>query len=374
METKREKKITWKGVWKLCPVRLVLLIISLLWIGFYFLTRDNKQLMNAISRIAVRPWHRGMGTLTAKVPFSLAEWIILLAVLTVLAFIAQLIIHIVRHRGGTALFRWAVTFLMVVALAFGLFSLWWGVFYYSDSFSEQAGLTDREISNEELAAVTEYFGSIANQYSVTVQRDKNGSYAVPRKSLFDRSADLYKGAEKQFPCLCAPPLRAKPVVFSKYMSWINYTGFFFPYTAEANLNVDCPTCLLGSTIAHELAHQRGVAREDEANFVGIMACMESGDPDFIYSAALLAYVYLGNELYTVDYNAWQTVYASLNGLVLQDLRDNNNYWKQYETKAADVSEKVYEVFLQTYGDDRGMRCYDACVDLLVIWYLDEATA
>lgn len=43
------------------------------------------------------------------------------------------------------------------------------------------------------------------------------------------------------------------------MSRINYTGFFFPYTAEANVNVDSPLCMLPSTIAHELAHQRGVA-------------------------------------------------------------------------------------------------------------------
>lgn len=37
---------------------------------------------------------------------------------------------------------------------------------------------------------------------------------------------------------------------------------------------------------------------------------------------------------------------------------------------ADVSEKVYESFLQTYGDDRGMQSYGACVDLLTVYYLD----
>ena len=60
------------------------------------------------------------------------------------------------------------------------------------------------------------------------------------------------------------------------------------------MNVDCPMALLPATIAHELAHQRGVAGEDEANFVAVAACLADGDPTFVYSGALMAYVYLGN--------------------------------------------------------------------------------
>ena len=64
------------------------------------------------------------------------------------------------------------------------------------------------------------------------------------------------------------------------------------------------------------------------------------------------------------------MYTSLSESVRADLRTNNAYWAQFETKAADVSEKVYESFLQTYGDDRGMQSYGACVDLLTVYYLD----
>ena len=130
-----------------------------------------------------------------------------------------------------------------------------------------------------------------------------------------------------------------------------------------------PVCL-DYVIAHELAHLRGVAREDEANFCAVVACMESGDEDYRYSGALLAYIYLGNALYRADYDAWREVYSTLSENVRADLRANNDYWARFETPAADVSEKVYESFLQTYGDDRGMQSYGACVDLLTVYYLD----
>ncbi len=87
----------------------------------------------------------------------------------------------------------------------------------------------------------------------------------------------------------------------------------------------------------------------------------------------MAYVYLGNALHGADYEAWREIAVSLNEDVRRDLAVHNDYWSRFETKAAEVHEKVYEVFLETYGDDRGMQSYDACVDLLVIYYLDAAS-
>ena len=204
-----------------------------------------------------------------------------------------------------------------------------------------------------------------------MDRDADGIFTVDQKSLFERSATLYHAVEADFPSLAGPDLRAKPVVFSKLMSLMNNTGFFFPYTAEANLNVDCPAALLPATVAHELAHQRGVAHEDEANFAAVAACVASGDAEYVYSGALMAYVYLGNALHSTDYAAWEEIYRSLNEDVRRDLNVHNAYWKRYDTPVKEVSDKVYEVFLETYGDDRGMKSYDACVDLLTIYYLDR---
>ena len=326
--------------------------------------------MGWLCRTLVRPWHRTAGRFYSLVRFSAAEWIIALWILMGIAFLVQLGICLTRRDGGGAFYRWIVSVLTIASVLFGLFSLWWGVFYYSGTFAQQTGLVDRPVSPEELEAVTIYFADMANEYSTRVEREEDGVFTADFRGLFDHSETLYHAVQEKFPVLSGPDLRAKPVIFSRGMSWLNNTGFFFPYTAEANMNVDCPMALLPATIAHELAHQRGVAREDEANFVGILACLEDGDPTFVYSAALMAYVYLGNALHSADYAAWETVYRSLNEDVRRDLNVHNAYWDRFETKAAEVSDKVYDTMLKSYGQSMGVQSYGAVVDLLIAWYLE----
>lgn len=369
METTEKKKITFRPLWRLCPARHAVLLISLAWLAAYFLLRENRAVMNFLCKALVRPWHAFAGRLFSAVPFSVTEWVILFLTALGVVLLVLLIVRLIRRRWVNA-YRTGMTILSVSAAMFALFCLWWGVLYYSDSFTEQAGLERRDISVQELETVTRYFAEQANAAGEHVECGEDGVFRADKSDLFRRSADIYGGAEQIFPCLAAPAVRAKPVLLSRLLSYIRYTGFFFPYTAEANLNADSPACLLPSTIAHELAHLRGVAREDEANFCAVVACLESGDEDYRYSGALLAYIYLGNALYRADYDAWREVYSTLSENVRADLRANNDYWARFETPAADVSEKVYESFLQTYGDDRGMQSYGACVDLLTVYYLD----
>ncbi|MFR8285269.1 MAG: DUF3810 domain-containing protein [Christensenellaceae bacterium] len=369
METTEKKRITLRSLWRLCPARHAVLLISLAWLAAYFLLRENRAVMNFLCKALVRPWHAFAGRLFSAVPFSVTEWVILFLAALGVVLLVLLIVWLIRRRWAKA-YRTGMTILSVSAVMFALFCLWWGVLYYSDSFTEQAGLERRDISVQELETVTRYFAAEVNTAGEHVERGEDGVFAVDKDTIFRRSPDIYGGAEQIFPCLAAPAVRAKPVLLSRLLSYIRYTGFFFPYTAEANLNADSPACLLPSTIAHELAHLRGVAREDEANFCAVVACMESGDEDYRYSGALLAYIYLGNALYSADYDAWREVYSTLSENVRADLRANNDYWARFETPAADVSEKVYESFLQTYGDDRGMQSYGACVDLLTVYYLD----
>ena len=369
METTEKKKITFRPLWRLCPARHAVQLISLAWLAAYFLLRENRAVMNFLCKALVRPWHAFAGRLFSAVPFSVTEWVILFLVALGVTLLVLLIVWLIRRRWAKA-YRTGMTILSVSAAMFALFCLWWGVLYYSDSFTEQAGLERRDISVQELETVTRYFAEQASSAGERVERGEDGVFRADKSDIFRRSADIYGGAEQVFPCLAAPAVRAKPVLLSRLLSYIRYTGFFFPYTAEANLNADSPACLLPSTIAHELAHLRGVAREDEANFCAVVACMESGDEDYRYSGALLAYIYLGNALYSADYDAWREVYSTLSENVRADLRANNDYWARFETPAADVSEKVYESFLQTYGDDRGMQSYGACVDLLTVYYLD----
>ena len=222
--------------------------------------------------------------------------------------------------------------------------------------------------------MTAYFADLANEYSTQVTRDENGVYTADREAILARSPEVFGAVTELFPCLRGPGVAAKPFALSRILSYLDFTGFFFPFTAEANVNVDFPPSLFAATVAHELSHQRGVAKEQEANFVAVLASLEYGDADYCYSAALLAYTHLGNALYKADNEAWQQVYGSLNRYVLADFVCNREYWKQFETPVQTVSNTVYEGFLQSYDQKLGLKSYGACVDLLVNYYYEAALA
>ena len=368
-ETTKQNRITFRTWFALCPARHVLSLLGLAAIAAYFALRGRRDVMQALSDALARPWHRALSRICSHVSFSVAEALIALGISAGLVYIIFTVVQLIRKRGrGARIYRFLLTCLTAFALIYGGFCLLWGVYYYSADFEEQSGIRGAPASVEQLTAVTRYFTDLVNRYDVQIARDENGDFAEDMDAVFARSPALYDAAETALPCLKGDALAAKPVLFSRAMSYINFTGFFFPFTGEANINVDSPACLVPSTIAHELAHQRGVAEEDEANFVAVLASLESGDAAYCYSSCLLAYIHLGNALYAADYDAWRDNYYRLCDGARHDLEENSRYWAQFETPVSTVSDQVYTGFLQSYGQTLGLKTYGKCVDLLIAYY------
>ena len=372
-EASVKTKISVRSWFLLCPIRHVLCLLGLTVICAYFSLRQRRNVMQAISDRIVRPWHRMMSRLCSHVSFSVAEMLIALAVILAILYIVFFIIRLIRSpQRWRRVYRFLLTCLTAFALVYGGFCLLWGAYYYSADFEDQSGIRGAPASTDQLITVTRYFTDLVNQYDAQILRDEDGAFAQPIDAVFDSSARLYGAVETDVPCLRGDALRAKPVCFSRVMSYINFTGFFFPFTGEANINVDSPASLIPATIAHELAHQRGVAEEDEANFVAVLSALESGDPVYCYSSCLLAYIHLGNALYKTDQAAWRENYQRLADGPRHDLDENNRYWERFETPVSTVSDQVYTGFLQSYGQSLGLKTYGKCVDLLIAYYYETA--
>ena len=373
METTLTKKRGLAAIFALCPRRHALLLASALLVALHLLTRSDHALMVLLSEKAVRPLHRALGQLNAHVPFSVAELLIALAVCALLGYIVFQIAALIR-RGERLrrLYRTLVTLLAAPLAVYALFCLLWGVYYYADDFSAQSGFRCEPVSVEQLESVTRYFADMAGEYADRVPRDERGFCRSDRAEILRRSPEVFQKTERDWPCLAGPPLAAKGVVCSRVMSYLDFTGFFFPFTAEANVNLDAPACDLAATVAHELSHQRGVAKEQEANFTAVLACLDYGDPDYVYSAALLACTHLGNALARADGEAWEKICDGLDENVKRDLVLRGAYWRQFETPVRKASNTVYEGFLYSYDQTLGLRSYGACVDLLVNYYYDDS--
>ncbi len=375
MNNVQERKTSRLGTWfRLCPTRHVLTLIFALLIAAYFLLRGNENLLNAVSDAFVRPWHKALSSFCALFPFSVAGLLIALAVSAALVYISFQLVYIFRRRDALKrLYRIAMTFVMAFCVVYGGFCCLWGIYFYTADFEEQSGISARPISTQQLKTVTRYFTLKMNEYSKDIARDENGLFAEDVNAIFDYSPELYDAVSDNYPCLEGKSLRSKPFMFSKVLSHMTFTGFFFPFTAEANINVDSPDCMIASTIAHEIAHQRGVAQEDEANFVAVLASLEDGNTVYCYSACLMAYIHLSNALYKADYDAWLDNYNSIDPNIIVDLKHNNNYWDKYrDTVVNSASDAVYTGLLHSYGQSDGLKTYGKCIDLLVAHYYDEA--
>ena len=355
--------------YQICPLRHTLTLFGALVIAAHQLWKHNTALMTWLSETLVRPYHGTMAGINSIFPCSVAEVLIVSSVVgLVLYIVVKLCTLKTAESKVKELYRIILTPLCAAVSVYALFCLLWGVLYYADGLTERGGFDGSPVSIEQLEAVTRSFAALANETADRVARDENGVCCSDKAALLQSSAKLFEKAEEKFPCLAGAQVAAKGFYFSKLLSYLDFSGFFFPITAEANVNTDPPAALFASTAAHELAHQRGVAKEEEANFAAVLVSLESGESEFVYSAALLAYIHLDNALYSENREASEEIRQSLDEVVLSDLRANAAYWERFDTPVQEAASQVYEGFLQSYDQTLGLKSYGACVDLLVNYY------
>lgn len=356
---------------------VVLLAVCLLLVA---VARMNPQLTERwFSRgfypLVARTW----GAATSLLPFSLVELGIALAVVAVPILILAGVVTLLsgsaweRRARGVGRFwrRLPLWVLKVICLLISLFILFCGLNYYRPTYTEMSGLSVRESSVDELAALCTELTERANALSAQMPRDATGAMVLSQNvhTLFLQTRDAFgKLAVEQPELLPDFPIMPKPVVASKVMSMGQITGVFCPVTFESNVNVDAPPYLLASTACHELAHTRGFMREDEANFLGYLACVKSGTPELEYSGVMLALLHVQNSLGATDVETFRAAWELSNEQVRRDFAYNNEYWARYEGLAAEVTTTVNDAYLKLNNQTDGVQSYGRMVDLLLADY------
>ncbi|MBO4916042.1 MAG: DUF3810 domain-containing protein [Oscillospiraceae bacterium] len=350
------------------------LLVNAAALVLFVVFRGHRAVMSAVSSRFSMPLERALGRVWSFVPVSVAELCYILAGLGLIVYLIMSIVRVCRaeYRAEELYRRFMILVNAVLSLC-AAFCLLWGVNYYADDFCDMSGLYPQDISREELAAVTRYFAEQTSLCAGNVERSANGVYAVSRRSSLALAPSLYSALYDEFPFLNvgADPV-PKTFFFSRVVSAMGFTGLYFPFTGESNLNDDFPAATFPATIAHELAHRRGIASEQQCNFLAVLASVRSDDAAYRYSGWLLGYIHLSNALYAADRDAWREIRLSLSPLVEADLLAANDYWAQYEGPVSEASEKAYDSMLRSYGEELGMQSYGAVVDLLVLYYREAA--
>ena len=260
-------------IWLLADIGLLLA---------FFLLRGQKGLMNAVADHFTGPLRRGLGKVCYLVPFSVMEAVEVLAVLFGAGYVIWNVRAVARAKDGRRdrAYGAALGAACILLSVWAGFCLLWGVNYWTDSFQDKSGIYAQPVALEDLREVTAFFADRVSETAGDVRRDGHGLFAVPREEILANSVRAYDGLTEAFPFLAFDDPGVKPMAFSRLMSALDFTGFYSSFTGESNVNVDSPACMLPSTSAHELAHQRGFASEQECNFLSVLASTTCSDPAY----------------------------------------------------------------------------------------------
>lgn len=338
-------------------------------IALFEVCKGDRERMDGWVFGVMAPVEQALGRLWSHLPFSAAEVLTALLLAGSALWLIRAVVLLVRRREGRAFLRRLLAFGGAVLWLLAAVCWMWNAAYYASNFSQRSGLATGGYTVEELSAVTAFFARQAAALSDQVPREENGSFSRDIEAFFHQGPQIYQNLTREFPCLEMESVQAKPLLCSRLQSILGFTGVYFPFTGEANVNVDAPACLIPATIAHEMSHQRMVALEDEANFVGIAACVTSEDPVFQYSGYLMGLIHLCNALYPVAPDLWYEIAGKYFTAELStDWNDNNAYWAQRSSQVEETASELYDTFLKGNDQQLGIRSYGACVDLLVAYF------
>ncbi len=309
-------------------------------------------------------------TLTRPWPFCVAEW--LLAVLACCILCRSLWGFREGRRAGRGLVSllWGSLLRVVGALGWGYasFLMVWGYNHARLPYAELAGLQQSasisESKTEELAALLAHLVEEANRLRpafepAALELRGTGGEADPRLLQgFARVA-------QHVPALAGPePILRKPWI-SPWLTRLGITGIYSPFTAEANLNSSAPPWTQPFSACHEVAHARGFAREDEANFIAWQVCQASGDEAFQYSATYAALGHVQSALAREDPIAALALMEALDALVRGERIQEADFWRAQHSQVTELSKKSNDVYLRSQGQAAGVQSYGGMVELLL---------
>lgn len=315
---------------------------------------------------------QGLSSVTGIFPFSLFEWLIYIGIGSFLLYTLYILYKCIKDFSSfpKILLNYLLNIGCLVSIFFFIFMTFWALNYKRPHFSEKYGIVIKEYSPEQLGELYAYLLDEASKVRSKLPVDENG-VAMPLgdyKDIFNRAQQGYDIASQEFTVLGGQYGKAKAILASPLMNYTGITGIYSPFTAEPNVNISVPAITIPATTCHEMAHQRGYGFENECNFIAYITCLAHPDPDFQYSAYLMAIAYTSNALASANRDLLLSINATMPEGIYKDLVSINEFWDQYEGDVKEAAEQVNNTYLQSNGVSAGTASYGEMVNLLLALY------
>lgn len=305
-------------------------------------------------------------------PYSLSEILLIIFISSLLLRLIFRIYQVVRRKKkvklSSIIFIFFLRSFTLISVLFTIYTLTCGINYHRKAFSDYLDFKTEASSKEELKSLCLLLVKMCNNYSSQIPLDKNGLCILPENAN-EIAVKSMRRLGHTYPTLAGYYPNPKPILFSEFMSYQFLTGIYSPFTVEANYNNHMPAYNIPQTMCHELSHLRGFMREDEAEFISYLACINSDNVVFKYSGSLISLSYCMNALYDdAGTTAYEQIYNSLSSQVKTQLQHDYKYWDNYRGTLADIQDKVNDTYLKANSQTDGVKSYGRMIDLLLAYY------
>lgn len=312
-----------------------------------------------------------VGFVTSLLPISLTELLAVLALPLAVFLVVLLVVKIKRSKqrkktvGKAA--RGVCAFLSFACL---MYMICHGANYYRLSMEQLMELDTSQKTAEHLLAVCITLAKEAREVREELPTDEDGC-VVSGEDIWtelSRAGSGYEALTEEYPFLWTSVWRQKPVQLSYYWSYTGIVGMYFPFFAECNVNIEQPDYSIPFTAAHESAHSRGIAFENECNFLAFLSCINSEYPEYRYSGYMNAFLYCSNALYAYDKDLWALANAECSDGMIRDFTAHNDYINRFKGEVWESSTKVNDTFIKVQGVKDGSLSYDRVTALILAYY------
>lgn len=307
-------------------------------------------------------------TLFGWIPFSVGDLLYIAAFIWLVAKTWKLV-KLLKKKQARGHFSWTLfrKYLKLGLLVYIMFSLFWGLNYFRQGVEKQLGLELKPYSVEDLFNLTTVLQQRLNGYAEKVDSVQRLSYNRNR-FLFEQGSAAYNHVRKSFPYLLYTQASIKPSLFTPVGHWFGFTGYYNPFSAEAQLKTSIPVFLKPFVVTHEIAHQLGYAKENEASFVAYLACRNSPDINFLYSVYFEMY---RDALYecrlTPNKELTETISKNVHARVKWDIRDLRLYLLSNQNFIEPFMTGAYDRYLKLNNQPKGRATYNEVIAYLIAY-------
>ena len=301
------------------------------------------------------------------IPFSIGDLLYAAVVIYLLLALFRFIKSIVRKTLTKKSLLLKVKKLVIYSLwVYIVFNLSWGLNYNRLGIGYELKLHPIAYTSEELQAVLDISVQKVNALAENALQQRQ---SLKKKSvLFEKAFVAYRLTKNTNASFEYKSPSLKPSLFSYLGNYLGYTGYYNPFTGEAQVNTTVPLYIQPFTSVHEIGHQLGYAKEMEANFVGYLSAKRSADPNVQYSLYFDLYVYALRNLYRTDSSLARSYSRRLHPIVTQDIRTLRAFYIKYENPFEPVIRKLYGQYLKANEQPQGILSYDEVLAWVIAYY------